>query len=98
AFTSYGKADVYADGYEVESRVPGGQEMRLSGTSMAAPQVVNLAGKLLAVDPGLTVAQLRHLIVDGADPKTIGGTHRIRLLDPKRSLQMLSAMQEGAGE
>lgn len=27
AFTSYGKVDVYADGYEVRSVVPGGYEL-----------------------------------------------------------------------
>ena len=37
AFTSYGKVDVYASGYQVESVVPGGATQSWSGTSMAAP-------------------------------------------------------------
>jgi subtilisin family serine protease len=85
AFTSYGKVDVYANGYEVPSRVPGGATIPLSGTSMAAPQVVNLAAKLLAVKPSLTVTELRRAIVDAADEKTIGPGKRIRLLNPRAS-------------
>jgi subtilisin family serine protease len=88
AFTSYGKADVYANGYEVESYLPGGERSALSGTSMAAPQVVNLAGKLLAVYPDLTVAQLRELILEGTDEKTVGEGKTIRLLNPKRSFEL----------
>jgi subtilisin family serine protease len=88
AFTSYGKAEVYANGYEVESSLPGGERSALSGTSMAAPQVVNLAGKLLAVYPDLTVAQLRELILEGTDEKTVGEGKTIRLLNPKRSFEL----------
>ena len=88
-FTSYGKVDIYANGVEVESYVPGGQRVPISGTSMAAPQVANLAAKLLALQPGLTTAELRQLILDGADEHVIGGDRSIRLLNPARSLTLL---------
>lgn len=88
AFTSYGKAEVFANGYEVESYLPGGERSALSGTSMAAPQVVNLAAKLLAVYPDLTVAQLRELILEGTDEKTIAEGKTIRLLNPRRSFEL----------
>jgi len=91
AFTSYGKADVYANGYEVESYLPGGETSALSGTSMAAPQVVNLAAKLWAVHPDLTVAQVSEAIVQGADEKTIGDGKVIKLLNPKRSFEIVDA-------
>ena len=90
AFTSYGKVDVYANGYEVSSRVPGGATIPLSGTSMAAPQVVNLAAKLLALKPSLTVTELRRAIVDAAEEKTIGPGKRIRLLDPRASIERVT--------
>lgn len=88
-FTSYGKVDIYANGVEVESYVPGGQRVPISGTSMAAPQVANLAAKLLALEPGLTTAELRQLILDGADDHVIGGDRSIRLLNPARSVTLL---------
>jgi hypothetical protein len=87
AFTSYGHVDVYANGYEVPSRVPGGATIPLSGTSMAAPQVVNLAAKLLAVRPQLSVAQLRRAILETADEKTIGQGKQIKLLNPKAAME-----------
>ena len=58
SFTSFGKTvQVYANGFEVESYVPGGARMKFSGTSMAAPNVANLAAKMIAVDPTLTPDQ-----------------------------------------
>jgi len=87
AFTSFGKVDVYADGYEVESVLPGGIRQKWSGTSMASPQVVNLAAKLLALHPTLTPVQIKRLIVEGADAKEVGG-RTIRLLNEKQSVQL----------
>jgi subtilisin family serine protease len=95
AFTSYGSAALYANGYEVDSLVPGGDHQSWSGTSMAAPQVTNLAAKLLAKHPGLPTDQLRRLILEGTDAKSIGGDRTIRLLNAKRSLEL--AAQEGRG-
>ncbi len=54
SFTSYGPTvKVHANGYQVESYLPGGERVALSGTSMASPQVTNLAAKMLAVNPKL---------------------------------------------
>jgi subtilisin family serine protease len=96
AFTSYGKVEVYANGYEVESDMPGGGRLPLSGTSMSAPQVANLAAKLLAVYPQLTVAQLRQAISDGAEEKNIGEGKRIRLLHPVRSFEIAERLARPA--
>jgi hypothetical protein len=87
SFTSYGKVDVYADGYEVDSVVPGGDHQSRSGTSMAAPQATNLAAKLFAKYPQLTALQVKKLILDAADEKEIAG-RKIRLLNPKRSFEL----------
>ena len=54
SFTSYGKTVVaHANGYQVDSVIPGGEKLAESGTSFAAPQATNLAGKMLAVNPKL---------------------------------------------
>ncbi len=89
SFTSYGSTVVAdANGYEVESFVPGGAKLRLSGTSMASPNVVNLAGKLFALDPSLTPAQVIDLIEKGAATSEDGRRH---LINPKRSVELLQA-------
>jgi hypothetical protein len=89
SFTSHGdEVRVHADGYNVESVVPGGAKLRLSGTSMAAPNVVNLAAKLFAIDPTLTPAEAIGLIVDGATASDDG---RFHLIDENRSVELLKA-------
>ena len=86
-FTSYGDTVVvYADGFRVPSVVPGGRVMRFSGTSMASPNVVNLAAKLLALDPALSPAQVIDLIERGADTTADG---RLRVIDPRKSVALL---------
>ena len=93
SFTSYGPTvRVDADGYEVLSTVPGGHKLRMSGTSMASPNAVNLAAKLIALDPKLTPEQTIHLIVAGATTSKDGRRHNI---DPKRSVALLKQMQNG---
>ncbi|MFV8816900.1 S8 family serine peptidase [Haliea sp. E17] len=88
SFTSLGKVDIYANGFEVESYVPGGDRIKFSGTSMASPQVLNLAAKLWALDPALSVAEVRSLILDGADEKQLE-SRTIKLLNPKASVALL---------
>ena len=83
-FTSYGPTvKVHANGYQVESYLPGGQRVALSGTSMAAPQVANLAGKLLSVNPKLTPPQVIQIIVSTADKSADG---RRTLLNPVKAM------------
>ncbi len=91
SFTSYGPTVlVDASGYQVESVIPGGDKLRMSGTSMASPNTVNLAAKLIALDPKLTPEQTIHLIVAGATASEDGRRHDI---DEKRSVDLLRQMQ-----
>ena len=91
SFTSFGpNVDVFANGFEVESFLPGGERMKYSGTSMAAPNVANLAAKLLALNPSLTTEQVVSLIKLGAG--TLPGG-RVRLIHPQRSVELLAVMQ-----
>jgi len=87
SFTSYGDTVVVdADGYEVESYIPGGSKMKMSGTSMASPNVVNLAAKLIALDPSLTPQQTIALLKKGADRSPDG---RRNLINPKATVALL---------
>ncbi len=85
SFTSYGKTVVaHANGYQVESVIPGGEKLAESGTSMAAPQATNLVAKMLAVNPKLTPEQVIRLIRDTVE-KTPDG--RRLLLNPARAVE-----------
>jgi subtilisin family serine protease len=88
AFTTEGKSvDFYANGYEVESFVPGGDRLKMSGTSMASPQVANLAAKLLSVNPKLKPTELIKLITEGSELSAEDA--KIRLINPKRTLALI---------
>jgi len=85
SFTSYGPTVVVdANGYQVESVIPGGDRLAESGTSMASPQVANLAAKMLAVNPKLTPPQLIAIIRDTADRTPDGRRH---LINPKKAVE-----------
>lgn len=85
-FTSFGKGvALYANGFEVDSYIPGGQRMKFSGTSMAAPNVANLAAKLLALKPSLTTEELLSTIKSTATPMP-NFTDRF-LIHPKAALE-----------
>jgi len=67
-FTSGGmNVRVYANGFQVESYVPGGETMKMSGTSMASPNVCNLAAKLMARKPELKPSEVVYMIENGCD-------------------------------
>ena len=88
-FTSYGdNVLVHADGQAVESVVPRGATVKMSGTSMAAPQVTNLAAKLLAIDPALTPEHVISLIRQGSNASDDGRRH---LMNPRRSIELLES-------
>jgi subtilisin family serine protease len=90
SFTTFGKnVTLYADGFEVDSYVPGGTRMKFSGTSMAAPNMANLAGKLLALNPGLTTLQVKELITKGATP--MPGYEGRFIINPKNTIEMMKS-------
>ena len=84
SFTSYGKTVVaHANGYQVDSVIPGGEKLAESGTSMAAPQATNLAAKMLAVNPKLKPQQVIAIIRETVE-KTADG--RRMLLHPANAV------------
>ena len=85
SFSTFGKTVVvHANGFEVDSVIPGGEHLKLSGTSMATPQVTNLAAKLLALDPKLSATQVKAMILASADRKG-----RVNLINPKATIARL---------
>jgi subtilisin family serine protease len=93
-FTSQGEnVRLYANGFEVESYVPGGGRMAASGTSMSSPAVVNLAAKILAVEPFLTPPAVIELIMAGATPRD--DDPDFLLLNPKGTMIQLETMAKG---
>ncbi|UCG91406.1 MAG: S8 family serine peptidase, partial [candidate division WOR-3 bacterium] len=89
SFTSFGAtADVYANGCEVESYLPGGDRLAASGTSTSSANATNLAAKLLALRPSLTPPEVIALIKDAAEPNTEG----LPVMNPRRSLELLKEL------
>jgi subtilisin family serine protease len=87
SFTTFGKnVEVYANGFEVDSYIPGGDRMKFSGTSMASPNVANLAAKIIAVKPSLKPQEVSALIKEGAEK---GGSEKFPLINPKKTAAML---------
>lgn len=88
-FTSYGPTvKLHANGYQVESYLPGGMRVALSGTSMASPQVAGLAAKLLAVDPTLKPTELIRIMVETGERSADG---RRNLMHPRKALEAVKA-------
>jgi subtilisin family serine protease len=92
-FTTFGKnVKLYANGFEVDSYIPGGQRMKFSGTSMAAPNTANLAAKILAVNPQLSTSEVIELITQGADP--MEGYQGRYVINPRKTVDMSRAMTQ----
>ncbi len=69
---SSGAVQVDAPGVSIYSTYPHGRYATMSGTSMAAPHVAGLAALALSANSSLTAAQLRSLIVAGANDSISG--------------------------
>lgn len=62
------RVEVFDWGVEVPSLIPNGQTIPLSGTSMASPNVANLATKILAVRPDLRPEQVIAIVRETGEP------------------------------
>jgi subtilisin family serine protease len=54
-------------GVEVDSVIPSGEHVPLSGTSMASPNAANLAAKMISVNAALTPAQVIEIMLATGD-------------------------------
>ncbi len=88
SFTTFGKGvKLYANGFEVNSYIPGGQKLKFNGTSMASPNAANLAVKILNVNPKLTPTQVMEIMAKGADP--LAGYEGRFMINPRKSIDMV---------
>jgi subtilisin family serine protease len=68
SMTNHGRtAGLAAQGADVMSTIPGAGYSKMSGTSMAAPQVTNLAARMMVLDPQLSPTALKRLMADTSD-------------------------------
>lgn len=83
-FTNSGpEVTLFATGFRVPARLPGGTLSFPSGTSMAAPLVTRAAAMVLAVNPSLAGAELRRLLENTSDANATGD----RLLHTARAVR-----------
>lgn len=73
-FSNYGlnTVDVAAPGVAIKSAAPGPNlafEIEMSGTSMAAPFVAGVASKVISVNPALTAAEVKRILLETVDFK-----------------------------
>ena len=95
-FSNYGKnsVDIYAPGENIYSTYTNNTYAYMSGTSMAAPHVTGVAALLLSKNPTLSAAELKQLILDGADeiPISIPGVpvpQEVKKLNAYNALHLL---------
>ncbi|MCX6123627.1 MAG: S8 family serine peptidase [Proteobacteria bacterium] len=71
SFSNFGvkNVDVAAPGVVIRSSIPGGQYLELSGTSMAAPFVTNVATRIQEANPTLSPAGVKRILMETVDKK-----------------------------
>jgi len=94
SYSSYGKGvDVFAPAHFplqlVKFNVILWLHNESGGTSAAAPVVANLAIQILELNPNLTAAQVKQLIISGADKEPY--EKGINIIDPKKTIALLKA-------
>lgn len=83
SFASTGPSvDLHAPGENIEVLVPGGGRIRMSGSSLSAPHVVNTAAQILSVRPDLDTAAVVKLLVASATRSSQG----LPLLDSRAAV------------
>jgi subtilisin family serine protease len=90
SFSNHGmKVDVAAPGVIIRASIPGDQYLELSGTSMAAPFVTNVAARLKDVNPSLSPAGIKKLLCETVDvkPWLQGKVRTSGIVNPNRAIK-----------
>jgi subtilisin family serine protease len=104
-FSNYSErvVDVFAPGVEINSTIPGSKYERISGTSMASPEVAGIAAVIKAYFPDLTAAQIKEVLVssvrryDGLKVRIPGKNSKVPFSELSRSggiVDMMNAFQK----
>lgn len=92
-----GAVQVDAPGINILSSFFGGGTMYMGGTSMATAHVSGIAALALSANPNLTAAELRNLIVAGAD-RQIEGSDAVGAVNAARTVALAEALFENPPE
>ena len=70
-FSNYGEkmVDVAAPGMLIDSQIPGGKYLKVSGTSQAAPMIANIAAEIKNMNTNLTPIEIKQIIMKTVDSK-----------------------------
>ncbi|MBG7631130.1 MAG: S8 family serine peptidase, partial [Bacteroidetes bacterium] len=79
-FSNYGQknVDVFAPGVQIYSTFPKNEYQKISGTSMAAPEVAGVAALVRSYYPELSASQVKHIIMNS------GTAINLEVLVPKK--------------
>ncbi|MBC7692347.1 MAG: S8 family serine peptidase [Methylotenera sp.] len=90
-FSNYGATlvEVAAPGVGILSTIPGGETMRVSGTSQAAPYVSNVAAEIKSINPKLSPAEVKQIIMGTVDRKSFlaGKVVSGGIVNPERAFE-----------
>lgn len=89
-FSNHGmKVDVAAPGVIIRASIPGNEYLELSGTSMAAPFVTNVAARLKDLNPSLSPAGIKKLLCETVDvkPWLQGKVRTSGIVNPHRAMK-----------
>lgn len=89
-FSNFGATmvEVAAPGVVINSTIPGDQYMALSGTSMAAPYVTNVAARVKESNDALTPGQIKQVLIGTVDVKVWlqGKVTSSGIVNPERAI------------
>ena len=74
SFSNYGKlnVDVFAPGVRIYSTFPKNEYQKISGTSMASPEVAGIAALIRSYYPQLSASQVKHIIMNSGTKLDMG--------------------------
>ena len=91
-FTTIGKnVQLYANGSYVDTIMPKGYKSKSSGTSIAAPQVANVAAVMLSICPTMTPILIKKYLLANADRMM---EEDILVINPKRTIEKTLLLAE----